>query len=126
HTGSLYTRYVPHAGGYPFAVTQFTADNTGRIRRQGGVGPAYQPGEGHDTRYFYGKPSQLELDRLFGSEAGEASHYLKNMVVDANGQISVSYVDAHGRTIATALAGKSPDSLYALPSAESAKTPFQA
>lgn len=126
HTNSLYTKYIPHANGYPFAVTQFTADNTGRIRKQGGVGQVYQPGQGHETLYFYGKPSQLELDRLFGSEAGDASHYLKNMVVDANGQISVSYVDAHGRTIATALAGKAPDSLYALPSAENAITPFNA
>ena len=83
-----------------------------------------QPGQGHTTRYFYGKPSQLELDRLFGSEAGEASHYLKNMIVDANGQISVSYIDAHGRTIATALAGKSPDSVYALASSEEASAPF--
>jgi RHS repeat-associated protein len=126
HTNSLHTKYIPHAEGYPFAVTQFTADNTGRLRRQGGTGKTYQPGQGHDTRFFYGKPSQLELDRLFGSEAGEASHYLKNMAIDADGQIGVTYVDAHGRTIATALAGRSPDSLYALPSAQNAITPFSA
>lgn len=126
HTNSLYTKYIPHADGYPFAATQFTSDNTGRVRRQGGVGKIFQPGQGHDTRYFYGKPSQLELDRLFGSEAGDASHYLKNMVIDPNGQISVSYVDAHGRTIATALAGNSPDSVYALASAQHAITPFNA
>ena len=38
------------------------------------------------------------------------------MVRDANGQYSVSYVDMHGRTIATALAGNSPSVLQALSS----------
>lgn len=124
HTGFMFTKYLPHAEGYPFAATQFVADQTGRVRRQGGVGPQYQPGSGHDTKYFYGKPSQLELDRLFGSEAGDASHYLKNLVVDPNGQASVTYVNASGKTVATALAGRVPDSLYALASSQNALTPF--
>ena len=38
------------------------------------------------------------------------------MVRDANGQYSVSYVDMHGRTIATALAGIPPASTSPLPS----------
>lgn len=126
HTNAIHAKYIPDAQGYPFSVTQFTADNTGRVRLQGGVGLDMQPGRGHEIRYFYGKPSQLELDRLFGSEAGIAAHYLKNMVVDANGQVSVSYLDASGKTIATALAGKSPDNVYALPSAAEAKAPFTA
>ncbi|WP_121356786.1 RHS repeat domain-containing protein [Flavisolibacter nicotianae] len=115
-TGFLHQAYIPDALGYPIAVTEHTPDNTGRIKRQGGVGAAFQLNKGHETSYFYGKPAQPELDRLFGSEAGEASHYLKNMVVDPNGQISVSYVNASGKTIATALAGKSPPNLHPLPS----------
>ena len=111
-----YAKYIPNAGGYPFAVTEYMADNTGRIKAQGGVGPAFQLGGNHETKYFYGKPTQTELDRLFGSEAGNASHYLKNMVQDANGQISVSYQDASGKTIATALAGASPPNVLSLPS----------
>ena len=43
-------------------------------------------------------------------------HYLKNMVVDPNGQISVSYVDASGKTIATALAGITPPNMHSLSS----------
>jgi RHS repeat-associated protein len=113
---SYHARYTPHADGYPLAVTDYVGDNTGRIRAQGGVGPIFQLGTGKETKYFYGKPTQTELDRLFGLEAGAASHYLKNMVVDANGQISVSYVDASGRTIATALAGNTPPALQSLPS----------
>ena len=36
------------------------------------------------------------------------------MVQDANGQMSVSYTDMHGRTIATALAGDSTEALHAI------------
>nr|HMQ48934.1 hypothetical protein [Saprospiraceae bacterium]HMQ84377.1 hypothetical protein [Saprospiraceae bacterium] len=106
--------YIPDAGGYPFAVTEFTPDLSGRIRRQGGVGAIFQPGNGKETQYFYGKPSQKELNRLFSNDVGEASHYFKNAVVDPNGQISVSYLDAHGRVVATALAGSAPTTLNAL------------
>ncbi len=115
-----YARYIPNAGGYPLAVTEYMADNTGRIKMQSGVGPAFQPGANHETKYFYGKPTQTELDRLFGLEAGNASHYLKNMVVDANGQISVSYLDAGGKTIATALAAGAPPNMHELPTASGA------
>lgn len=112
-----FTKYVPDAEGYPFSVTEYTADNTGRIRRQGSVGQTFQPGSGHETRYYYAKPSQRDLDRLFGVEAGNASHYLKNVVVDPNGQISVSYIDPNGRTVATALAGVAPGNVDQLSSA---------
>lgn len=103
-----FSKYIPDAGGYPLAAMEYTPDNTGRIRRQGGSGPALQIGSGHETGYFYSKPMQTELDRMFGMEAGIASHYQKNMVVDPNGQINVSYLNASGKTIATALAGKAP------------------
>lgn len=126
HTNAVHNKYIPDAQGYPFNVTQYTGDNTGRIRIQGGLGAGLQPGRGHEVRYFYGKPSQLELDRLFGSEAGDASHYLKNMVVDANGQVNVIYQDAAGKTIATALAGNAPANLHALSSAAEARAPFTA
>jgi flagellar hook protein FlgE len=114
-----FTQYVPDAGKKPYTLTQYTSDNSGRIRRSWGVGDQFQPSAnsaGRSTDYYYGKPSQKELDRLFGSEVGIASHYLKNMVVDPNGQISVAYQNAQGKTIATALAGAAPQNLEALPS----------
>ncbi|MCW3463666.1 RHS repeat domain-containing protein [Chitinophaga nivalis] len=101
-------RFVPAASGYPLTETEYTQDNTGRISRQSGVGPDHQLGSGHETKYSYGDVSQSELDIIFGTEAGDQSHYFRNTVTDANGQVSVSYVDMHGRTVATALAG-SPD-----------------
>jgi len=112
---------IPNAEGYPFTRTEYTPDNTGRIARQGGVGPAHQLGSTHETKYFYGVPHQEELDQLFGNEAGHALHYKKNMVIDPNGQISLTYQDAKGNTIATALAGNPPGNVLAIPSYASAK-----
>lgn len=107
---------VPDAGGYPFVQTSYTNDGTNRVASQSTVGPQHRLGAGHDIRYFYGSADQEDLDKLFGSEVGFAEHYRKNMVVDANGQVSVSYLDGAGQTIATALAGNAPDSLLALDS----------
>lgn len=98
-------KYVPESNGYAFTQVEYTPDNTGRIRNQSGVGLNHRIGSGHETEYYYLQPSQSELDRLFGYKVGEKTRYKKNMVVDANGQVSVSYLDAQGRVVATALAG---------------------
>jgi len=121
---SIHQAYIPNAHAYPFSVTQYTPDNTGRVLIQGGVDTAFQPGHAHTTVNYYGKPLQVELDRLFGSEAGVSTHFLKNMVVDPNGQVSVTYVDANGKTVATALGGRSPVNLDSLPSTLGAITPM--
>lgn len=105
---------IPAANGFAYAVTRYTPDATGRIMRQGSVGDSLQIGGNHATKYYYGTPAQEELDALFGTEVGNYTHYFKNMVQDGNGQMSVSYVDMHGRTIATALAGETPSALQAL------------
>ncbi len=105
-------KYIPSSTGsnpneaYAFSETRLSPD--GRVASQGGAGITHQIGSGHETKYYYESPAQEELDALFGTDAGEASHYFKNLVKDANGQFSVSYVDMHGRTIATALAGEAP------------------
>ncbi|WPQ61472.1 hypothetical protein SIO70_24240 [Chitinophaga sancti] len=98
-------RYIPDAGGYAFTETVYTQDNTNRISRQGGLGETFRLGGNHETKYYYDAPNDNDLDVLFGTEAGDKSHYFKNTVQDANGQMAVSYVDMHGRTVATALAG---------------------
>jgi hypothetical protein len=105
---------LPDAEGYPYTVTRFTPDASGRIMSQSGVGASHKLGSGHETKYWYGGAAQEELDGLFGTEVGNNTHYSKNMVKDANNQMSISYVDMHGRTIATALAGDKPASLQAL------------
>jgi len=113
-------KYIPDAAGYPFSAMVYTTDNTNRPKVQGGVGELFQPGPdattSKATRYYYDKPQQWELDRMFGNDAGYASHYLKNMVIDGNGQISVSYQNTSGKTVATALAGDAPANTDALAS----------
>ena len=108
--------FVPDALEFPFTHIEYEPDNTGRIRRQSGVGPTHQLGSGHETKYFYGKPAQEHLNKLFAGEVGWFSHYKKNMVIDANGQVSVSYLDQQGRVIATSLAGNAPLNLSSLDS----------
>ena len=112
----FFKKYIPNAEGYPFSVTEYTPDNTGRVFSQSNVGKNLQPATNHDTKYYYGKPTQEELDRLFGSEAGNASRYLKNMVVDPNNQISVNYISSTGKIVASALAGVTPQNMEALSS----------
>ena len=112
-SSNAYKDYIPKAENYPFSHTVYAADGTDRPIAQTGVGPDFQYDNdpNHETRYYYGKPTQVELDRLFGNEVGDKSKYSKNMVRDANGQMTVSYLDQSGRTIATALAGADASSM---------------
>jgi hypothetical protein len=109
-----FNRYIPDAETFPFSETKYTQDNTGRIAAQGAVGKQFRLGSNHETKYYYTTPDQTDLDALFGTDAGEAAHYQKNMARDANGQYSVTYVDMKGRTVATALAGDPPSNVSAL------------
>lgn len=105
---------IPNAKGYPYTQTKYTSDNTGRIAAQSGVGKTHLLNSDHETIYLYGTPEQEELTRLFGNQVGSNAHYKKNVVIDPNGQVSVSYLDMDGKVIATALAGGSPDGLDTL------------
>lgn len=109
-----YQDLVPDAKGYPFSQIEYTPDNTGRIKKKGGVGLDHQIGKGHEMQYFYGQPQQEELNRIFGYKVGDFAHYKKNIVVDPNKQASVSYLDPQGRTVATALIGDNNTNLVSL------------
>lgn len=115
-------KYIPKALGYPFTVTEYTPDLTGRISKQSNVGKELRMGAGRETRYFYVAPAREEIDRLFGNEVGFTGHYFKNMIVDPNGGISISYLDASGHVVATAMAGEAPDNLSTLNSNTGADT----
>jgi len=106
---------VPNALGYPFSQIEYTPDNTGRIRRKGGVGITHQLGTDKEMKYFYLQAGQEELNRLFGYKVGLNNYYKKNIVVDPNKQVSISFLDPQGRTIGTALVGKNPENLIGLP-----------
>lgn len=106
--------YIPDAQGYVYSRTKYLDDGSGRVKSTTGIGEAFSvntdgdDAADHAVRYYYGSPTQVELDRLFGNEAGLANTHMKNLTVDPNGQVSVSYVDVHGRTVATALSGPAP------------------
>ena len=108
--------YIPNANGYPYTQVQYKRDNTGKPTRQSGVGDfhhLFNDEEGisldwAETRFYYGSPSKEKLNRLFGKNVGIASHYKLNIIEDANGQMSVAYLDQEDRTIATALVGNPP------------------
>ncbi|HTJ48126.1 MAG TPA: hypothetical protein VL443_01635 [Cyclobacteriaceae bacterium] len=114
--GGIHSEFIPDAAGYVYSQTEFRNDGTGRVSRQSGVGEAFNMEGEHATQYYYGGATQAELVRLFGNNVGQSSHYKKNLVVDPNGQVSVSYLDQEGRTIATALAGENPANVKALDS----------
>jgi RHS repeat-associated protein len=108
-------KFTASAEGFPYSRTVYTADNTGRISQiTSGVGATHRIGGGHEINYYYNTTNGTELHRLFGTNVGPASHYKKNYVKDANGQVSVSYLDQENRVIATALAGAAPGNLQPL------------
>ncbi|MBK8968387.1 MAG: hypothetical protein IPM36_17325 [Lewinellaceae bacterium] len=107
---------LPDAKEYPFSRTAYTPDNTGRVSWQSGPGEFHKPGSGHETWTYYGVPAQEELDPLFGNDVGFANRYRKTMMIDPNGQGSITYQDAAGNTIATALCGNPPVGMEALDS----------
>lgn len=117
-------QYIPTSGNtttgfYPFSQTIYTPDNTGRVSISTQVGNSFKLGSGKESKYFYGRPDQSELDRLFGADVGLASHYSKEMVRDANGQFAVTIKDLSGKVVVSALAGDVPTNLQPLASATS-------
>jgi hypothetical protein len=120
-TSNPYQPFTPTSqGGYAFTQVEYLKDNTGKVRRQSGLGSTFQLGDGlgagRETEYYYGTPVSTELNRLFGSNVGNASHYKKILTIDANEQLSLTYQDQEGRTIATSLVGEEPDNLVKLDS----------
>ena len=100
--------YLPVADGLPYVQVEYMNDMTGRIKSQTMPGEAHKLDNGKQTDFFYSNPGSSELMELFGSEVGNVKHYDKNIVKDANGQLSASYIDMEGRVIATSLLGPTP------------------
>ncbi len=103
--GTGYQKFVPDAKGYPFVYSMLSPDNSEKILRQGGAGDSLQVGFGHDTRYDYVTPGQMELNRFFGSEAGYQDYYRKTVVKDPNQQLSFSIKDHSGKPVASGMIG---------------------
>lgn len=116
-TNNPYRDLIADAGGYVYTEAEYLEDGTGRVKKVSGIGDAFKmdPVNGDRATYFYyGNTNNAELARLFGNNTGLTSNYTKNMSVDANGQVSVSYLDKDNKVIATALAGDNPTNLIPL------------
>lgn len=110
----LFRSAIPDAQGYVYSQTIYRNDGTGRIERVGGIGEKFKATGEHAVQTFYGSPTEFELRRLFGNNVASGDDfqgYRKDMVKDANGQLSVTYYDKRGHVIATALAGDAPANL---------------
>jgi hypothetical protein len=106
--------YVPDAEGFPYAQVKYTNDGTGKIRTSNQPGYTHRMGGGKTQQFFYGTPSQTELDRYFGNDAGRSSFYRKTIVIDENGQAHTSIQDLKGNIVLNALTGSKPDNLESM------------
>lgn len=102
---------IPDAEGYPFSRVTYLNDFTGRVDKVSGTGDDLKIGAGHETQMIYLSSDQTELNKLFGMEAGNSTHYNKTATVDVNGQAYVQYTDLAGRVVASYMAGNAPDGL---------------
>ncbi len=108
----MYDDYIPAALDFPFTRTRYKSDGSNRIKSQTHYGVDHKSGSGHEVQYVYAQPTnERELDRLFGNEVGFHNNYFKTGKIDENGQSHVTYLDNHGRVIATCLAGDAPTNL---------------
>jgi RHS repeat-associated protein len=110
-----YQGYLPDAFGLPYTQIKYKPDGLSRVTHQSTPGNTHYLGSGKELKYFYAQPTQVELDRLFGAEAGRAKYYFKNITIDPNGQASATYLDNLGRTVATSLLGLNPLNVDPLP-----------
>jgi YD repeat-containing protein len=103
--------YIPDAMGYPYTLIKFKQDGLNRVKTQTLPGNSHILGSTREKRYFYTKPSQIELDVLFGSEAPRATRSYKDVVIDAHGEIINTYLDENGRILASGVVGDCPTNL---------------
>ncbi len=109
--------YLPDAKGYPYSRTEYLKDGSGRLKTLYGVGEEKAQNDTTATRYAYAKPTTSNLERLFGSNVGLANFYKKNISIDPNGIMQISYLDHKDRVVASAIDGiaNSASNMYNIP-----------
>ena len=112
--GNNYLKAVPDAEGYPLIQTKHTPDDPGRIDLQGGAGKELQINGGHASKYYYVKPTQMELDKYLGANTGMLENYQKTITRDPNKELSFSITNRAGQPVMTGLMGM-PDTSNGAP-----------
>jgi RHS repeat-associated protein len=97
--------YIDDAQGYPYT---FSIGNKSPLQRiykaEAGAGDTYKMGGEREISYYYGKPAQTELDRVFGKNlAPKEDEISQTIVFDPDRVGNITYKDNEGKTIATAL-----------------------
>jgi RHS repeat-associated protein len=97
--------FIPDAGQYPYSKTEYLKDGSGRVKAQINPGEVYASDLSRNIQSAYSKPTASELEVLFGSNVGFTKFYKKNVTIDGNGLMNMSYIDQSDRVIATSIAG---------------------
>ena len=97
--------FIPDANGYAYQRTEFLNDGSGRIKVEYGLGEEKGTDPTKGTQYAYARPTRGEIERIFGTNIGDVSFYKKDIAIDPNGVMNMSYKDIKGRTVATAISG---------------------
>ena len=107
--------FIPSSQGYPFAVTKYKNDGSGRPSETSGVGKAFRIGGDHTTKYTYSTATEGELIKIFGDEAPKSGKVYKMTSTDPNGVINVSLINYKGQTIATCLKANGTNAVEDIP-----------
>ena len=106
-----FQKFVPDAGGYPLVQTIFSPAYNDRVDKQGGAGDKLQIADSNIISNFYVTTQQVNLNRLFGLDAGWNSYYNMTVSKDPNKQLSMSIKDYEGKQLVTSMIGTGPNPL---------------
>lgn len=98
-------QYIPDAGGFPYQRTEYMTDGSGRIKAVYGIGEIKANDVTKGTQYVYVKPGRTEVERVLGSNVGDINYYKKDIVIDPNGVMNISYKDFKDRVVASSISG---------------------
>jgi len=96
---------VGSTDGYPYTRTLFQKDGSSRPKEQSMPGETHRikTTDSHTNKISYSSVTESELLYVFGNEAPIANSVQKEITVDANNVISVSYISQEGKVLATCL-----------------------
>ncbi len=94
---------IPAADGYPYTRTLYQRNPLSIAKETSMAGDAHKIGNGHTNLNLLGAVADIELVRIFGNEAPGEKTVFKQINVDPNKTISISYIDKAGKTVATCL-----------------------
>jgi YD repeat-containing protein len=96
--------YVP-ASQFPYSRVEYDDNNGGNIKRTALAGEGLKMGSGHESQN-YTMPESGELLYLFGNLLPSDIKATKTIVVDPNGQETITFNDMEGKVLVTCKSGQ--------------------